>query len=192
MSDSKKKAGFDVYILAGGKSRRFGSDKARAEAKGVAVIVRVAEALASVAGTVTVVADRAGRYDDLGLHTIGDLIPEKGPIGGLLTAIDRHTPDEWIFVAACDWVGIRREWIQCLADERARAAAGSAAVVFRSRRGFEPLFGFYCGSIRETVALEIDNGRLKMQDLLAGLDTVAVAVPDNWDEMVNLNRPDGR
>ncbi len=66
MSGLEKKAGFDVYILAGGKSRRFGSDKARAEAKGVAVIVRVAEALASIAGTVTVVADRAGRYDDLG------------------------------------------------------------------------------------------------------------------------------
>ena len=47
-------------------------------------------------------------------------------------------------------------------------------------------------SVAFPVAVEIDNGRLKMQDLLAGLDTVAVAVPDDWDEMVNLNRPDGR
>ena len=56
-----------VYILAGGRSRRFGRDKARATTGGAALVVRLAELLTPVAQSITVIAGRPGAYDDLGL-----------------------------------------------------------------------------------------------------------------------------
>ncbi len=178
-----------VYILAGGKSRRFGSDKARAPIEGTPAVVRLADLLAGVAVCVTVVADRDGRYADLGLKTVGDIVPEKGPIGGLLTAVDDNGPDGWVFVTACDCIGIRPEWIHTLLAERSGAPPGAKAVVFRTEKGFEPLFGVYHGSLRSVLSTEIDNNRLKMQDFLDKIETVAIAPPDGWEDVVNRNRP---
>ncbi|MFQ5511804.1 MAG: molybdenum cofactor guanylyltransferase [Candidatus Krumholzibacteriia bacterium] len=182
-----RRGALPVYILAGGKSRRFGNDKARAMVDGAPLITRVSQVFASVAGEVTVVADRAGRYADLGLRTIGDVVPEKGPIGGLLTALD--DAGGWIFLTACDWLGVRPEWLQTLDETRARSPRETGAVVFRSERGYEPLFGLYSASMRAAISAEIDRGRLKMQDLLGRIGTVAVDMPAGWRDVVNLNRP---
>jgi molybdopterin-guanine dinucleotide biosynthesis protein A len=78
-----------VYLLAGGRSSRFGSDKARAELAGVPLILRLAHQVEPVASPLVVVADRRDKYLDLGLTTIADALPGLGPLGGLLTACGR-------------------------------------------------------------------------------------------------------
>jgi molybdopterin-guanine dinucleotide biosynthesis protein A len=176
-----------VYILAGGRSRRFGRDKARALHDGVPLVVGVARALEPVASRVTIVAAGGGAYDDLGLRTIGDVVPEKGPIGGLLTAIEDCRPGEWLLLAACDWVGVRAEWVLELLASRGDL---SGCVVFKSDR-YQPMFALYHTSIRETVAAQIEAGRLSMQQLYPVIATVALPLPDDWDRATNLNRPPG-
>ena len=47
-----------AYILSGGRSSRFGSDKARALAAGKPLILHAADTVAPVAASITVVADR--------------------------------------------------------------------------------------------------------------------------------------
>lgn len=69
-----------VYILAGGRSSRFGSDKARAALHGRPMIVRIAELLRPVAESMIVVAEQSDKYADLGLLTIADAIPGQGPL----------------------------------------------------------------------------------------------------------------
>ncbi len=76
-----------AYVLAGGKSRRFGSDKARAMLAGQPLLLHVARQLEPVCSCVWVVAQRAGQYDDLGLPTLGDLALGLGPLAGLQTAL---------------------------------------------------------------------------------------------------------
>jgi molybdopterin-guanine dinucleotide biosynthesis protein A len=188
---TKHPRGFDdhqgrvpIYVIAGGKSRRFGSDKARAEVNGVPLIVAVAESLSKVARYVTVVAREDDAYADLNLKTIGDVVKDRGPVGGLLTAID-HRGKGWLFVTACDWVGIRTEWISLLMEYRTQAAQ---AVVFRSEY-LEPLFGLYHSSIREIVKRRIDSGKLAMHELLAEINTVTVPAPPEWKDAINFNRP---
>ena len=105
-----------VYIFAGGHSRRFGSDKARAEFAGVPQVVHLSRLAAQVASSVTVVASTEGVYQDLGLRTIADIQPRLGPIGGLLTAIDDAGAD-WLLVMACDWVGLEADWLSNLIDK---------------------------------------------------------------------------
>jgi molybdopterin-guanine dinucleotide biosynthesis protein A len=174
-----------VYILAGGHSRRFGTDKARAAHQGVPLLVGVARALEPVSSSTTVVAAYQGAYEDLGLKTIGDVVPDKGPLGGLLTAIKDCGEDQWLFLCACDWVGIRVEWVQALLERRTQDAQ---AVVYKSDR-YEPLFALYHTSIRATVFGLVATDRLETRNVFGEAVTVALPPPDGWDEAVNLNRP---
>ena len=59
-----------AYILAGGRSVRFGSDKARALVEGEPLIRRVADGLAQVTGSITAVAQQADAYADLGVKHV--------------------------------------------------------------------------------------------------------------------------
>ncbi|MDQ3331429.1 MAG: molybdenum cofactor guanylyltransferase, partial [Planctomycetota bacterium] len=125
------------YVLAGGKSSRFGSDKARAILDGVPLIVRVAVTVAEKCRPVIAVADVVGKYDDLGLLTIADRRPGLGPLTGLETALAhrlaQHGPG-WLLLVSCDLAAVKAEWIDTILrqlppDERNPA---SAAVAFRS------------------------------------------------------------
>ena len=174
-----------VYILAGGKSRRYGADKARVRWHGDALVVRVAQLCAPVATTTTVVGRYNGQYDDLGLATIGDAVADKGPLGGLLTAIENCGEAHWLFLIACDWVGARREWLRLLAS---RIEDSARAVVYRAEH-IEPLFGFYHTSIHGIVRERVERGSLAMHELLDEISTIEVPAPADWSAAVNLNQP---
>ncbi len=176
-----------VYILAGGESRRYGSDKARALHRDTLLIVGVALALETVASRVTVVAATAGAYDDLGLKTIGDVVPQKGPLGGLLTAIEDCGDSGWLFLAACDWVGVRAQWVRTLLDNRTKE---SRAVVFKDDR-YQPLFALYHTSLRDSVAELVGAGRLETRNIFERAETVTLPTPPGWDDAINMNRPQG-
>ena len=180
---------FPVYILAGGKSRRFGSDKARAGHEGEPLVTRVAAALGPIAASTQVVAARPGAYDDLGLGTISDRISDRGPLGGLLTALyeRRHRPEheEWLLLTACDWLWLDHRWVGTMAP---LAAAPAQAVVFRSDR-IEALFGLYHSSIEAVVEARVREGRLAMHGLLDAIETTYLPAPQDWSRAVNVNRP---
>lgn len=91
-------------ILAGGQSRRFGSDKAAALFEGQALLDHVAEALRPQVSDLVV----AGKQWP-GLETVADL-PEAGlgPLGGLAGALDhawRHDFDA-VLSSGCDVIGL--------------------------------------------------------------------------------------
>jgi molybdopterin-guanine dinucleotide biosynthesis protein A len=181
-----------AYILAGGHSRRFGSDKARAvigDKRGLPMIVALADSLRGSVSEITVVAREAGAYADLGLRTIADVVPDKGPLGGILTAIeDRGQTGGWIFVSACDWVGVRGEWV----DDLAAATCGkegdeAQVVVFKSERE-QPLFGLYHASLRAVLADRIARGELKTMDFLNEVTVIGTGAPAGWEGALNMNR----
>lgn len=73
-------------ILCGGRSSRFGSDKALAPFRGTTVGGRVVAALRG-AGIDPVVAIGGTAGDALGLPTVPDRRPGEGPLAGLATAL---------------------------------------------------------------------------------------------------------
>lgn len=174
-----------VYILAGGRSRRFGSDKARTLVGGEPLLLRVARQLEAIASSVRVVARAPGSYDDLGLATIADSTPGKGPLGGLVTALEDARPAPWIFLAACDQVGLKIAWARELLNSRRDDVR---AVVYRSDR-FHPLFAVYHLDLEEELRRRMRRGDLKMQHLFEEVPTRVLPVPEGWEGLVNLNRP---
>jgi molybdopterin-guanine dinucleotide biosynthesis protein A len=175
-----------VYILAGGKSSRLGRDKARVEIDGEPLLVRVARSLEPFARSITVVADRAGKYRDLGFETIADREPGLGPLGGLQTALGHCRDGGWILCASCDRIGIRPGWLRALFSGRKN---GAKAVVFRGRI-WQPLPALYHASLAPEVDAAVASGRLTPWMLLEHAGVVSLRLPDDWETSVDINDPE--
>ncbi len=89
------------FIIAGGKSKRFGEDKSLFQFKGKPLIEYVINTLKDVFEDTGIIADEGDKFSYLKLPTYPDIIPGLGPIGGLLTAL-KHSQNERVFVVACD------------------------------------------------------------------------------------------
>src|ERR1700716_1397670 len=87
-------------LMAGGKSKRMGQDKAWIELDGEPLIKRVADVLGQVADEVIIVANDP-RYESLGLRVVRDRYPTGGALGGIATGVSAATHDP-VLVAACD------------------------------------------------------------------------------------------
>ncbi len=131
-------APLETYILAGGRSARFGSDKARAVLDHRPLIQRQAEHLRAGGCRVRAVARTVGAYADLGVDTIGDLEPDRGPVGGVRTALT-HRGEGWALITSCDLLEISPAWIRELL---AAVSDRFEAVAFRDDR-WQPFPGLY-------------------------------------------------
>ena len=176
-----------VYIMAGGRCRRFGSDKARAELDCRALIVRVADMLDWCASRICVVADEPGKYADLGLQTIEDDGEKyRGPVAGLATALgDLRDGENWVLAASCDLLVIERSWVESLlasCNGMVRAAA------YRDDK-WQPYPGVYHRSVRADANALLDTGKASMQRLLDSVRAEALGEPANWPMVLGANQP---
>ena len=90
-----------AVILAGGKSSRFGSNKALAKFKGVRLIERVTDVLSTIFTRLIIITNNPVEYSYLHIPLYQDLIEGLGPIGGIYTGLDAIDND-WAFFCACD------------------------------------------------------------------------------------------
>jgi molybdopterin-guanine dinucleotide biosynthesis protein A len=176
-----------VYILSGGKSSRFGRDKARAMHAGMPLLLHAVRSFHPIAESVSVIADKPGKYDDLGVRTIADITKGLGPIGGLQTAIADRGKDGWLLLASCDLIGIRNEWLHILLAEIS-AGSGMQAVAFRNKI-WEPMPALYHTSIKTVVDQIIARQKSAIWHVLGAIDSVGLPYPADWEKAVNINRP---
>lgn len=73
-------------VLAGGRSTRMGRDKALLEVDGIALVDRAAATLRQVCGEVLIASGDGARLGRPG--EIADALPDAGPLGGLLAALE--------------------------------------------------------------------------------------------------------
>lgn len=180
-----------LYILAGGRSSRFGSDKARAVIQGQPLVCRVAEALMPVVSSITVVADAPGKYADLGLATIADAIPHKGPMGGLVAALndrDRCLGPGWLLLASCDLLDPQPEWVSLLA---AAAHGNRRVMLFRGQR-LEPLLALYHTLVLPIAQRSLAQGHSALWRLVESVEHTALDLPGNLQRLPQINKPTRR
>ena len=172
------------YVLAGGQSSRMGEDKALLSFHGQTLIERAAEALASIAGSVTIVglrSDHSGR-----LAVIPDTYEGRGSIVGLYTAL-ADCKTELAAVLACDLPFVESELLTQLV-----AAIGDQDAAIPKQHGghIQPLCSVYraerCLPYVEKI-ITSDNWRL--QQLGEMLD-VSIVEPKGVRWSTNVNTPD--
>jgi molybdopterin-guanine dinucleotide biosynthesis protein A len=88
-------------VLAGGTSRRFGSDKTLALFQGRPLIRHVTEGAVPFAQKIIVVAKDTEKYAFLGLDRAADKYGEQCQLAGIITALET-VPDGLVFVIAAD------------------------------------------------------------------------------------------
>lgn len=175
-----------AYLLAGGRSRRLGEDKARARLDDETTVLQAAmQPLGGLFLSWTALAAEEGAYDDLGVPTLGDETPDRGPLGGILrAAIDCE--EEYFFVMSCDRLGVRREWVERLAE---RLNGHPAAVTFEDRGRREPLFGFYRADLVGELRGFMEGNHGAVWRFLETVDGATIPAPPGWEDCFSVNEP---
>jgi molybdopterin-guanine dinucleotide biosynthesis protein A len=169
------------FILAGGQSRRMGTDKSRLKIENETFTERIYKTLLELTDTITVV--RAEQ----------DVYPNWGALGGLHTALS-VCESEWALVLACDLPFVTAELFKHLASLR---TDHDAVVPLQSDGRPQPLAAFYRTQPCRARATElIETGHRRPLDLLELVNTRWVPFTEltNLDQaekfFVNINTPD--
>ena len=185
-----------LFLLGGGQSRRFGTDKASFEFEGTPLAVRIARRLSPLFGEATlVVREQTDTLAGLGLPLLADLMPGNGPLGGLHAALQAGHREHLTLCVACDmpWVDAQLLLEQV---ERLRALPERLACVPFLDGRWHPLHGVYRGSALGVVEALLAAGQLKLQRACEELDAIDIletsAAPlERWHRSVrNANTLD--
>jgi molybdopterin-guanine dinucleotide biosynthesis protein A len=130
-------------LLCGGRSARMGSDKARLELDGSALMDYPLRALRDVTDRTVLACGPVPRYLDLGLDLALDPTVDGGPLAGLVAGLDaaRERGAEWAAVLACDMPEAEGSLLARLL-ERAEASDSDACLLGLAR-GSQPTYGVY-------------------------------------------------
>jgi molybdopterin-guanine dinucleotide biosynthesis protein A len=109
--------GITGIILAGGKSRRYGLNKALVEINGVRLIERVIRVMESIFEHLIIITNTPHDYAYLKLPMHEDLIKDLGPLGGILTGLEAISDDAG-FVVACDMPFLNADLVRYMVDMR--------------------------------------------------------------------------
>ncbi len=173
-----------AYILAGGASSRFGSDKALAIVEGQRQLLRLLERLAKLGHTVHAIADDASRYGVLGISCLTDIAKDCGPMAGLATALEhrsRVAGPGWLLLLSCDQVLWRLHWLEQLgrAVDPSHQAAVFAVGEANSPTNVQPIPGLYHTDLLPVVKSLIRQREYSLRSLLGRIVHATGVTQDN-------------
>lgn len=181
-------------VLAGGKSRRMGRDKATLPFGGTTLVAWVIRRLGPVCAEVVVVARDATDCPGCGARVVGDRWQGWGPLGGLVTGLQTITA-AYAAVIACDLPFVEPMLLLGLAG---LARAGWDAVVPSVSEGPQPLCAVYRRNVGQPAETLLRTGGRSLHDLLAAPILRVCHVPEwtlrGWDPALqsfeNINTPE--
>ncbi|WP_119320035.1 molybdenum cofactor guanylyltransferase [Capsulimonas corticalis] len=179
-----------IAILAGGRSRRMGRDKAALPWDGATLLERLAGAAVCVGVPVLVVGRQ--QPEDWGgpaVTFLPDRYPDLGPMGGVLTALESGSNS--ILAVACDMPYLDARALEWLLGAARDLPTGAPGLAGRNGDQIEPLFAVYRQDLKEAMAARIAAGRLSMNGLIADSSFVVADVPaEIRAALVNINTPE--
>lgn len=178
-------------ILAGGKSKRYGRNKALVDLGGVPLIERVVGTMSSVFQRLILVTNTPHEYSHLHLPMYQDLIKGLGPLGGIYTGLSAIS-DEAGFFVACDMPFINGALIRHMVRVRGDFDVVAPKIDWK----IEALHALYCKKGLPTVKGLIDSGEYqvvkfyrKVRVKYIGEKEIRAFDPD-LRSFFNVNRPE--
>ena len=173
-----------VAIQAGGASSRMGQDKALLPFLGKPLILRIVQRISPIANEIIITTNFPANYTFLGLPLYPDVLPGRGALGGLYTAMV-FAQFPLVAVVACDMPFVNPSLLAALCD---RLEETNADVVLpQTDHGLEPLHAVYR---RETclpvVKAALDRGEWRLISWLSSVKFTKFSLDE-----VRLYDPDG-
>ncbi len=176
-------------VLAGGRSKRMGHDKALLRVDGETQLSRAVHLLEPFVSRVFVSTrvDQQGEPERSKFQQIVDRYQELGPLAGILSAMEEHPDAGWL-VLACDLPNVEKLTIRYLLDNRS-AVHPFTAYKSSSDELPEPLCAFYAAGTAAVIKAFVDDGIICPRKILIRSEThlLEQANPEALD---NINTPD--
>jgi len=178
------------YVLAGGRSSRFGSDKALAEIDGKPMLVRTCGMFKEcpLPYAPTVVGDPL-KYGTLAERCVPDQWPGEGPLAGILTALKESANCDFEIrmniILGCDMPFMTTLWVLELLGRGMRSKAD--VVVPRSAAGLEPLCTVWRTDALPTLLEAFERGVRKVTEGIALLKSEVLDERD-WKRFDSAGR----
>jgi molybdopterin-guanine dinucleotide biosynthesis protein A len=191
------------FVLAGGQSRRMGSDKALIHCGDEVLIQRTCRVALGCADRVYVVTPWGERYRPFLPPTV-EIWPESpdldsegrrpGPLVALASVVsalvdDTDPPPAWVLALACDLPNLDEATLRDWASHLDSLPPSVMVYLPRIQGRWEPLCGFYrvaCGASWQTY---LETGGRSFQGWLNQQSVAAIPnVDPAW--LINLNTPD--
>ncbi|MDQ7082134.1 MAG: molybdenum cofactor guanylyltransferase [Aquificota bacterium] len=127
----------ECFILAGGQSRRFGEDKILFRIGSRRTVEYVIETARKVCDRVALVVKERERFRDIGVEVLEDLLPDRTPLAGILTAL-KSAEGSRALILGGDMPLIKEEVLRLLMEEFRQPVT-----LFRTNRKLQTLVGVY-------------------------------------------------
>jgi molybdopterin-guanine dinucleotide biosynthesis protein A len=144
-------------ILAGGQSRRYGSNKALVQVNGITLIEKVTEVMGLLFEEQVIITNTPDEYAHLRLPMHEDLIKGLGPLGGIHTALTLLKKEAGFFVA-CDMPSLNAELIRHMVG--IRDAYDAVVPIIKGK--LEALHSLYHKRCLPAVERLIESGELQV------------------------------
>ncbi len=175
-----------IVVLAGGKSSRFGSNKAKAFWNGRTILEEIISRVHKVSDNIAVSIGRKDNYPEVKLEKIVDLEPGLGPLGGLYSCL-KKVRENRVMLIACDMPFVDPNFIDFLLKIKSYAPI---IVPFVNKK-YEPLHAIYHKSLLPIISELLKQRRLKMSHLFELVPIRRVTedqIPNSFDiQQIFLN-----
>jgi len=165
-----KLAAVTVFILAGGKSTRMGTDKAFVTLDGRSLLDRMLGLGRSVTSDVRIIG-KAQKFSQFA-PVAEDIFQECGPLGGIHAAL-RASTTELNLILAVDLPFVTPALLQYLVA-RAQSHPGAVVTVPRAAGGWQPLCAVYRRAFAATAETALRSGRYKIDELFGAVQTQGI------------------
>ncbi|MEL1254026.1 molybdenum cofactor guanylyltransferase [Flavobacterium sp. DGU38] len=175
-----------AFILCGGKSSRMKSEKGLVLFQGKPFIEHIIHAVLPVTENIEFITNTK-EYDYLPYKKSADIVKDKGPLGGIYTALE-NSETEFNLILSCDIPLISSELLTELVSKHNQEAQ---ITVFATESRIHPLIGIYSKKIVPVVKEAIDKNELKMMDFLSKVPHQIIKIEESENfPLTNINSVD--
>ncbi len=169
------KKSLTAIILAGGQNRRIGIEKAFLAVGNKPIILRQIENLRKIFSEIIIVTNKPRLYKNLNAKIVSDIIPAKGPLGGLYTGL-LFSNNIYNFVIACDMPFVDRTTILNFF----KFLTKQDIVVPEHNGRIEPLFAFYSKNCLGYIEKNLRTNHLGLRDLIYSVKNKAIVQTEKF------------
>lgn len=170
----------DAYILMGGKSKRFGSDKALHKINNVSFKDRIYKVLNHTFRNVFFVDKESPDNNEM---VIKDLYSAQTPLAGLITVLN-HAKSEWVFIISVDMPFVTNSVI----DEICSHLDGQHSLIIpQLNSNLLPLCGVYEKSLLPIFQDAFDRSEYRIKKIISEINHKILSLDSYELELSNIN-----
>lgn len=170
-------------ILAGGESRRMGEDKGLKLFKEQALVTYSIQLAKRLCKNIYISTNNAD-YKRFRFPIVQDIIPEKGPMGGIYSGLSA-SETEWNLFLPCDTPFLQ---FDMFLEMRKHLPSNKIVVPKMEDNRIHPLIGYYNKDLLPLIYDHLENDHLKMLGLLDKTETYyQIIKQEQSHSFLNLN-----